>query len=72
MAINNARPNVIVTLVPRSRSLGYERVYLPRCKVADTPFYIQWDELDHTYMYSCSGGGYSYIFDYGNNEIHKK
>ena len=26
------------------RLLGYERVYLPLCKVADTPFYIQRDE----------------------------
>ena len=25
--------------------LGYERVYLPLCKVADTPFHIQGDEL---------------------------
>ena len=25
-------------------SLGYERVYLPLCKVADTPFHIQGDE----------------------------
>ena len=23
------------------RHLGYERVYLPLCKVADTPFHIQ-------------------------------
>ena len=23
------------------RPLGYERVYLPLCKVADTPFHIQ-------------------------------
>ena len=27
------------------RPLGYERVYLPLCKVADTPFYIQGDDL---------------------------
>ena len=26
-------------------SLGYERVYLPLCKVADTPFHIQGDEF---------------------------
>ena len=24
--------------------IGYERVYLPLCKVADTPFHIQGDE----------------------------
>ena len=27
------------------RSLGYEKVYLPLCKVADTPFHIQRDDL---------------------------
>ena len=27
------------------RSLGYERVYLPLCKVADTPFHIQGDDI---------------------------
>ena len=27
------------------RPLGYERVYLPLRKVADTPFHIQGDEL---------------------------
>ena len=27
------------------RHLGYERVYLPLCQVADTPFHIQGDEL---------------------------
>ena len=27
------------------RPLGYERVYLPLCNVADTPFHIQGDEL---------------------------
>ena len=26
-------------------ALGYERVYLPLCKVADTPFHIQGDEI---------------------------
>ena len=26
------------------RPLGYERVYLPLCKVADTPFHIQGDD----------------------------
>ena len=30
-----------MTILP----LGYERVYLPLCKVADTPFHIQGDEL---------------------------
>ena len=29
-----------------SRPVGYERVYLPLCKVADTPFHIQGDDLD--------------------------
>ena len=28
-----------------NRPLGYERVYLPLCKVADTPFHIQGDEM---------------------------
>ena len=28
-----------------NRPLGYERVYLPLCKVADTPFHIQEDEM---------------------------
>ena len=27
------------------RPLGYERVYLPLCKVADAPFHIQGDEM---------------------------
>ena len=26
-------------------TLGYERVYLPVCKVEDTPFHIQEDDL---------------------------
>ena len=29
----------------KSHPLGYKRVYLPLCKVADTPFYIQGDEV---------------------------
>ena len=29
------------------RSHGYERVYLPLCKVADTPFHIQGDKLSY-------------------------
>ena len=29
----------------RIRLLGYERVYLPLCEVADTPFHIQRDVL---------------------------
>ena len=29
------------TLMLKYRPLGYERVYLPLCKVADTPFHIQ-------------------------------
>ena len=32
------------------RPLGYERVYLPLCKVADTPFHIQGDAMSwYTY-----------------------
>ena len=31
------------------RPLGYERVYLPLYKVADTPFHIQGDEM----LYKC-------------------
>ena len=31
--------------VPEYRPLGYESVYLLLCKVADTPFHIQGDEL---------------------------
>ena len=27
------------------RLFGYERVYLPLCKVADTPFHIQGDDI---------------------------
>ena len=27
------------------RPLGYERVYLPLCRVADTPFHIQGDDM---------------------------
>ena len=27
-------------MLSRSRHLEYERVYLPHCKVEDTPFYI--------------------------------
>ena len=27
------------------RPLRYERVYLPLCKVADTPFHIQGDDI---------------------------
>ena len=26
------------------RPLGYERAYMPLCKVADTPFHIQGDD----------------------------
>ena len=28
-----------------NRPLGYERVYLPLCKVTDTPFHMQGDEM---------------------------
>ena len=31
-----------------SGPLGYERVYLPLDKVADTPFHIQGDDLFHS------------------------
>ena len=34
--------NIIIWV---SRPLGYERVYLPLCKVADTPFHIQGHEV---------------------------
>ena len=27
------------------RPLGYERVYLPLCKLADTPFHIQREDI---------------------------
>ena len=30
-----------------SAIIGYERVYLPLCKVADTPFHIQGDGMFH-------------------------
>ena len=37
-----------VTII--SRPLGYERVYLPLCKVADTPSHIQEDvNINHVY-----------------------
>ena len=29
-----------------NRRLGYERVYMPLCSVADTPFHIQ-DDYSH-------------------------
>ena len=35
----------VTTKVADHRPLGYERVYLPLCKVADTPFYIQGDDI---------------------------
>ena len=35
------------------RPLGYERVYLPLCEVADTPFYIQGDDM-LLYVYGVS------------------
>ena len=31
--------------MPVDRPLAYERVHLPLCKVADTPFHIQEDEM---------------------------
>ena len=34
-----------IKLFPITRPLGYERVYLPLHKVADTPFHIQGDVL---------------------------
>ena len=33
------------------RPLGYERVYLPLCKVADTPFHIQGDKLSAEHVF---------------------
>ena len=35
----------VIVIVSIYRFLGYERVYLPLCEVADTPFHIQGDEL---------------------------
>ena len=32
------------------RHLEYEQVYMPLCKVADTPFYIQGDEICNFYV----------------------
>ena len=34
------------------RPLGYERVYLPLYKVADTPFHIQRDDIIHVHQSS--------------------
>ena len=54
---------MLYILLRTYRPLGYERVYLPLCKVADTPFYIQGDDTIYaqdilsmlrTY-YLCSG-----------------
>ena len=36
---------------PNDRPFGYETVYLPLGKVADTPFHIQVDELCHDINY---------------------
>ena len=36
---------VLKKITPKSRRLEYERVYLPLCEVADTPFHIQGDEV---------------------------
>ena len=33
-----------------TRPLGYQRVYMPLCKVADTPFHNQMDKLLSIYM----------------------
>ena len=35
---------VMLRVMGKIRPLGYERVYLPLCKVADTPFQVQGDE----------------------------
>ena len=35
----------LMTFMTLKRPLGYERVYLPLCKVADTLFHIQGDEV---------------------------
>ena len=45
--INPALVDCVVFVATESsyRPLGYERVYLPLYKVADTPFHIQGDEL---------------------------
>ena len=44
------------------RPLGYERVYLPLYKVADTPFHIQGDEESEILMDSHPYGYETSIF----------
>ena len=41
------RSNVIIvrSIISIYRPLEYERVYLPLCKVADTPFHNQGDDI---------------------------
>ena len=43
-----------------NRPFGYERVYLPLWKVADTPFHIQGDEMyqSNIHLYVCFLLGY--------------
>ena len=37
----------MILLTGKYLPLGYERVYLPLHEVADTPFYIQSDDIFH-------------------------
>ena len=37
--------NAVLTIFGVFRPFGYERVYLPLSKVADTPFHIKGDDL---------------------------
>ena len=37
--------NKYISELKSHRPLGYERVYLPLYKVADTPFYVQGDDI---------------------------
>ena len=44
MCIYKSTLIVFIMFVSRHSTLGYERVYLPLYKMADTPFHIQGDE----------------------------
>ena len=37
--------HAVFKFVSLYRPLGYERVYLPLCEVADTPFHMQGDDI---------------------------
>ena len=45
------------------RPLGYERVYLRLCKVADAPFHIQGDELSSPTKLTSCGSNESHRYD---------